>query len=222
MLGDTIACVRISTLDADLLSVSDRDQILQAMADTCAREGYRETTIEAVLERAGVERETFDLQFAGKEDCALAALNKIVSECLARISMIEQAGLTPVERRKYEAKALIDLICTRTAFAHLGSIEARQVGTQAMRESYESAVRVLALMMERVGGETAAASSTMTARAALGGIEALVRRELSAGRERRLPQLIPNFVYAALVPFVGQGEALRQAKLAARMVAEEG
>lgn len=191
------------------------------MADSCAGDGYRETTVESVLERAGVEREVFELHFAGKEDCALAALNKIVSETLARVSMIRRGDLSPVERRRYEARAIVELISTRPEFAWLAGIEARQCGTAAMRESYESALGVLALMMERVSGAALTATSASTTRATLGGIEALVRRELVAGRAQRLPWLISDFVYAALVPFVGQGEALRQAKLAAKAVFEE-
>lgn len=206
------------TTGSDLLTASDRDRILQAMADCCTETGYAETTVEAVLERAGVEPESFESHFAGKEDCALAALNKIVSETLARISMAGPEVAGTVERRKYEGIAILELMAARPSFAKLGFVDARQGGTLRMRDAYESAARVLSLMMERLddGGVSAT-----TARAALGGAEAVIRRELAAGRAGRLPQLLPDFVYAALVPFVGQGEALRQAKLAARVAAEE-
>ncbi len=203
----------------DVLSVSDRDRILQAMAECCAEAGYRATTVAAVLERAGVEPESFDSHFAGKEDCALAALNKIVSEALAQISMASSHVAGLVEERKFEVKALLELLAARPSFARLAFVDARQGGTTRMHNAYESAVRVLALMMERANGANRRPSTG--ARAALGGAEAVVRKELAAGRGERLPQLLPDFVYAALVPFVGQGEALRQAKLAARLAAEE-
>jgi AcrR family transcriptional regulator len=207
------------TTGSDLLTASDRDRILQAMADCCAEIGYAETTVEAVLERAGVEPESFESHFAGKEDCALAALNKIVSETLARISMAGPDVGAAVERRKYEGLAILELMAARPSFARLGFFDARQGGTARMRDAYESAARVLALMVERLDDD---GGSATRARAALGGAEAVIRRELGAGRPGRLPQLLPDFVYAVLVPFVGQGEALRQAKLAAKVVAEEG
>lgn len=205
---------------AGLLSPTDRDRILQALTECCAERGYRETTVEEVIERADVRREDFDTLFAGKEDCAVAALNKIVSETLARISMAHPRTGGVVERRKYEVKALLELMAAQPGFAWLGYVESRQGGTPRMHHSYESAARVLALMMERAGG--AAEKHEAAARAALGGAEAILRRELSAGRAEQLPQLLPDFVYAALVPFVGQREALRQAKEAARAVAGEG
>lgn len=207
------------TTGSDVLATSDRDRILQAMADCCAEVGYAETTVETVLERADVELASFVSNFAGKEDCALAALNKLVSEALAHMSMAHSEDRGAIGRRKFEGQAFLDLIATRPAFATLGFIDSRQGGTPRMHDSYESAARVLALMMERLG--RASAGPSTTARAALGSIEAVIRRELAAGRATRLPQLLPDFVYAVLVPFVGQGEALRQAKLAARVAAEE-
>lgn len=190
------------------------------MAECCADKGYGETTMEAVLERAGVDQESFESHFADKEDCALAAFNKIVSETLARISMAHAKADDVIERRKFEVKAILELMAAQPAFAWLAYVESRQGGTRRMGDSYESAARVLALMMERAGN--AAEGQGAAARASLGGAEALVRRELAADRAWRLPQLFPDFVYAALVPFVGQREALRQAKLAARVAAEEG
>ncbi|MGN6588643.1 MAG: TetR/AcrR family transcriptional regulator [Solirubrobacterales bacterium] len=206
--------------DTEVLSVSDRDRILQAMAECCAERGYAATTVGAVLERAGVGTESFESYFAGKEDCALAALNKIVSETLARIAMANPLAGDEVQRRKFEIKAILELMAGEPAFAWLAYVESRQGGTPRMHDAYESAARVLALMMERVG--VAAGGRNGLARASLGGAEAVVRRELAAGRAGRLPELLKDFVYAALVPFVGQREALRQAKEAARVAAEKG
>lgn len=191
------------------------------MADCCAELGYRSTTIDAVLERASVRRESFDSLFAGKEDCALAALNKIVSETLARISMIDGGEGSALERRPFEIRAILELLADRPSFAKLAMIDARQGGSARMHSAYESAARVLALMLERAGAGALGLGEPMAARAALGGAEVLVRRELVVGGTADLPRVLPDLVYAALVPFVGQGEALRQAKLAAGLAAEE-
>jgi hypothetical protein len=39
-----------------------------------------------------------------------------------------------------------------------------------------------------------------------------MRREIEAGRLARISDLLPSFVYAVLVPLVGQAEALRRAE----------
>src|SRR5215467_12246251 len=122
------------------------------MAECCAETGYYQTTVEVVVERAGVEPESFESHFSGKEDCALAALNKIVSEALAQISMANTQVAGLVEQRKLEVRAILELLAARPSFARLAFIDARQGGTTRMHEAYESAVRVLALMMERANG----------------------------------------------------------------------
>src|SRR4051794_14149078 len=116
------------TTGNDVLAVSDRERILQAMADCCAEDGYAETKLEAVMERAGVDPASFESHFAGKEDCALAGLNKIVSETLARISMVNSEAAGGVERRKHEGRAILELMAGRPSFARLGFIESRQAG----------------------------------------------------------------------------------------------
>jgi AcrR family transcriptional regulator len=205
---------------SDVLAVPDRDRILEAMADCCAEAGYAETTVDAVLQRAGVGIESFQAHFSGKEDCALAALNKIISETLARISMAASKGGGPFERRAADVRAMLELLAAQPGFAWLGFVEARHGGTPRMHSSYESATGLLALMMERAGEVEGAREGA--ARAALGGAEAVLRRELVSGRGRGLPKLLEDFVYIALVPFMGQREALRQAKQAARVAAGEG
>lgn len=192
------------------------------MADCCAEFGYRSTTVDAVIERAAVRRDSFDSLFVGKEDCALAALNKIVSETLARISMIEADEGPAPDRRMLEIRAMLELLADRSSFGKLAMIDSRQGGSARMYAAYESAARVLALMLERAEAGGLGVGERMAARAALGGAEAVVRRELVVGGASDLPKLLPDLVYVALVPFVGQVEALRQSKLAARLAAEEG
>ena len=203
-----------------ILSTPDRDRILEAMAVCCAELGYLETTIEVVIERAGVDRGSFDSHFSGKEDCALAALNGIISETLTTVSMAAD-GSSELERRTSQIKAVLELMQARPAFARLGFLQARQGASRRAHDGYESAARVLALMMERAQG-AGLRPPAGAARAALGGGEAVIRRELVAGRDQQLQRLLPDFVYAALVPFVGQREALRQSRVAAELVAEEG
>lgn len=207
----------------DVLSPTDRDRILQAMADCCAERGYGETAVAEVIERAGVRREAFDSHFADKEDCALAALNKISSETLTTLSTTSSPGGAGAEEIAFGVGAVLALMAANPSFARLAYIEARQAGTPRMREAYDSATKVLALMVERAFElEPATPRPARAGRAMLGGAEAVARREIAAGRGARLPRLLPVFVYAALMPLVGQENALRQSQRAKELIAEEG
>jgi AcrR family transcriptional regulator len=207
-----------------ILSPTDRDRILQAMTECCAERGYRETTVKEVTDRAQVRLETFETLFADKEECAVAATNRVASEVLATVSTVGSGERSELERGLAGVKGILALMAARPSYAGLGYIQARQGGTERMHEAYESGVRVLTVMIERigrlVGGE--AARPSQTTRAALGGAEAVVRREIAAGRTERLPQLLPELLYSVLVPFVGQEEALRQARMIERHLGKEG
>lgn len=191
------------------------------MAECSAEKGFIATAVEDVLARANVPRESFESHFNSTEDCASAAFNKLASEMLATLSIAQESAAAK-GNPTVPIKAVLEMLAARPAFSHLGLIGFRQGGTRRMYEAYDSAARVLALMMERALQESGdPGPSYAHARAALGGAEALLRRELAAGRAATLPSLLPDFVYAALVPFVGQREALRQAIEAAGGAAEE-
>jgi AcrR family transcriptional regulator len=202
--------------EADLLAASDRDRLLAAMAESCAERGYRATTVADVLRRSGLGAEAFAAHFTSKEDCALAALNQLLSEAVARVSIAAPAGAAEPERRRAEAVALVELVASAPAFARLAQIEARHGASDRLAGAYRSARHVLGLMSAG-GGEPDPGAVAV----ALGGAEALARAELAAGRGARLGELAENFVYVALVGTLGQGEALRQAKLAAAAAGRE-
>src|SRR5215467_3591409 len=63
----------IRSLPADLVSAVQRERLLAAMLRATAELGYREVSVQDVLERAGVSRPTFYEHFENKEACFLAA-----------------------------------------------------------------------------------------------------------------------------------------------------
>jgi AcrR family transcriptional regulator len=206
---------------ARLQAPTERDRIVQAMIECCAERGYLETSVEDVLARADVRAESFAALFADKEECALAALRKISSEVMTSSG----AGATAERSRSRNLlgiKALVELIASQPGYAYLGCVEARQGGTAQMHEIYESSARVLSAMIERAPeAELAASASPGAVRAALGGAEAVVRREIAAGRVAQLSRLGPDLLYGVLAPLLGQQEALRQRR-ALRELFEEG
>lgn len=189
------------------------------MAECCAESGYEAVTIEAVTERAGLDRVSFDRHFESVEDCAVAALNWFVSETMTAVATADPSE-DAAEQRMLQITAILGLIDARPGFARLAYVEARQGGSARLHDGYKAAAHILALMMER-GNEGEAEIPVSAGRAALGGAEAVVRRELITKDDGQLCRYLPDFVYAALVPFVGQGEALRQSRAAAKLLAKE-
>jgi AcrR family transcriptional regulator len=198
-------------LPKDVFAPSERDRIVQAMAATCAERGYRETTVEAVIERAGVSPAVFAANFSGTEDCGLAAVNLILAEATAVASGAWSPDASEWESIFRGVRALLELMAARPSFAHLAYIQARQAMPPNSYEPYASGVKVVASMIDRLRtySPTEAPPPSAISRAVVGSAEMLIRRALVADEPERLPQLLPDIIYGVLVPYLGQEEAAR-------------
>jgi len=198
--------------EATLLHPSERERILRAAAAICAEQGYGGMSVAAISARAGVQEEAFLRIFADAEDCMVAAMNAITSQVLAEVSRVYSPDRSEWESGMRGIRAILELMAAHPNFAYLGYVGARQMAPPRATEVYRTAHGLLAMMIERLWEFSALETQpSPAASAAPGGAEAVVRRELAAERAERLPELLPDFVYAATVPFLGQEEALRLA-----------
>lgn len=192
---------------------SSRERVLLALTELAAERGYAETTVEDVVERSGVGEETFYALFADKEACAVAAENAILSEVVASVSSSYLPDRAELDSALLGVKSILELMARKPSYAYFGYVGARQMSPPSVFSIYETGHKVLVAMLER-GWEYAEleVQPGRAALAALGGAEAIVRREVVAGRAERLPRLLPDLVYSATIPFLGQEEALRLAR----------
>jgi AcrR family transcriptional regulator len=200
-----------------------RDRLLTAAAALCAESGFEEIGDEAIARRAEVPIETFRELFPeGKEECVAAAENAILIEVVAAVSRAYSADRSEWENVVFGVREILELMAANPEFAHLGYIFSRQMAPRKVRGINETGHQMLEAMLQR--GWDYSESPHQPARAALGilgGAEAVMRRELTAARARWLPSLLPDFVYIATVPFLGQKEALRLAREAERISQEQ-
>lgn len=201
----------------DILSPSERERVLRAMARICAERGYEATTVAEVAAEAGVEEDVFAEMFGNKEQCMLAVIDAAASETIAAVSTAYKPDRSPWDSAVFGIKAILEMMAANPSLAYVSYIAARQMAPPGVARAREAGVRILAAMMNR----TRAYSDTSqqppaAALAALGGAEAVVRREISAGRTEQLPRLLPDLAYGAAIPFLGQEEAMRLAETGRR------
>src|ERR687883_326916 len=84
-------------LTRDHVLTSQRERMIDAMADVVAAKGYAATTVGDVVAGAGVSRKTFYEHFRDKEDCFLAAFDSGLDLVLGAIhaAQPEQADDRP-------------------------------------------------------------------------------------------------------------------------------
>lgn len=201
------------------LSDSDRDRLISAAAGLCAERGYAEIDEEAIAARAELTVAVFERHFESEEECLAAAENAILLEVVAAVSRSYSADRSEWENVIHGVREILELMAANPEFAYLGYVFSRQMAPGSVRDINETGHRMLEAMLQR--GWDYSDSPHQPACAALGvlgGAQAIVRRELATGGARRLPQLLPDFVYIATVPFLGQEEAVRLARQARELL----
>lgn len=193
---------------------SQRDRMLDGMAQVCASEGYGRATVAAVIAHAGVSRKTFYEQFRDREDCFLAAYDAILAQFLERVmDAYRQPELDWPHRVRAAIGALLAFLVAEPSFARMCIVEALAAGERAL-ERYNSAVGVLAGLLDEGRAQLPNPEEVpaSTAAAVIEGGAFLIREQILAGRVEDLEALEPDITYAALVPFLGQDEALKAAE----------
>jgi AcrR family transcriptional regulator len=197
------------------LSGADRDRLIEAAAELCTDRGYAEIEEEEIAARAHLTVAEMKRHFDDKEECLAAAENAILLEVVSAVSRSYSADRSEWDNVIHGVREILELMAANPEFAYLGYIFSRQMAPGRVREINETGHRMLEAMLQR--GWDYSDSPHQPACAALGvlgGAQAIIRRELVAGQARRLPMLLPDCVYIATVPFLGQEEAVRLARAA--------
>lgn len=192
-----------------------RARVLETVAECCAERGYAATTIEHVLGRAEISRAQFDGLFRDKEDAYIAMSNMVLGELLTATTSAYSPDKPLVQVVCDAAGQIVDLMSSRPTYAKVAFLDYRTATPKAL-QLYESGVRVIVSLLDQVRADSLqeVPLPSSAARGAIGGAEALLRREVGAGRAEELSEILPEIIYSCLAPLLGQDEALRQAALA--------
>jgi AcrR family transcriptional regulator len=187
---------------------SQRERILDAVANLTAREGYAELKVEKIAEEAAVSLNAFYEHFADKEDAFLVAYEVGHAKGL---SIVEHAYMSQADWRlgiRAGISALFEFLATEPAFAHIALVDAL-TATPLTAERSSAGVSSFARMLVPARAEAPgqSAPATVTIEAIAGGIFELCLSRSLQGRVGELPELTPAATYIALAPFIGGEEA---------------
>lgn len=180
--------------------------MLEAMVRMSAAKGYEATTVADVVEYAGVSSETFESMFADKEACFLEAYDAVFDVVIAHVTAaFEAASDEPwPERIAAGLGALIELLAMEADIARMAMVEATAAGDDA-RERYRAMFTRFTPFLEegRTYSGQAEELPADTARFAVGGAASLIFDEVRAGRGPELKRILPDLVFAVLMPYLG-------------------
>ena len=175
------------------------------MVRVAAEKGLAATTVAEVAEAAGLSTEAFHDLYPDKEACLLDAFDAVSSVVVGRVAdAYEGAADEPWPRRVVAAlRALVDLLSSESKVARLAMIEVAAAGDEARDRYGDALARFVPFLEEGREYSDQVDLPPDTARFAIGGATALVFDEVRAGRGQELERILPDLVFAVLMPYLG-------------------
>jgi AcrR family transcriptional regulator len=157
-----------------------RQRMLSALADVLTERGYANTPVAAVIERAGVSRETFYQQFASKQDCFIAAFEDAVSDvATALFTELGAKDGTPLERFDRGLKVYLATLAAEPAKTRLFLVETYAAGPEAVARRLEIQAQFADGIATLFGARTKARRAVCVA--LVGAVVALVTARIVSG-----------------------------------------
>jgi AcrR family transcriptional regulator len=200
----------LDTETRDRTGSSERAEIVAALIEIAAERGYGETTIESILERAGLDRPAFDRHFRGKYDCFLSAWQDLNEECLRTMVRAYESREEWPDRLRAVAYQVIEGLSHDPSRASFG-VEVLAAG-DAARARRDMTMRVIASLIDagRQEMDDPEAVPHTTAEALAGSAYGQIYSRVVRGDVDELPALVPQLMSAAVMPYLGIEAAMAE------------
>ena len=188
----------------ELVNSPKREKILVGMLEAVGAEGYDATSVRTVLDRTGLYRQAFYDNFADKDACYLAALELGID----RLEAVVKKGAASEEswRGKLRAGlgALLGELDAEPDFGRGVIVEVHAAGPEALARRAE-AMKNAADFIDLARAETEESESPpgIAPEGIVAGIHAIVHSRLSTGATEGFRDLLPEFMYFAVLPYFG-------------------
>lgn len=200
-------------LPEEVVLHNQRRRLVVGVARAMAEHGYAKLTVEQVISAAGVSRSTFYQQFDNKQQAVLAAHTVVFERFLSAL-------LRACDSEREWPLKIKAAVSATVAFAMEEPEQAQLLALDSLAGDAEVASRVLAsndhlaslLSAGRQYNPRGAELPTLTEKALVGAVSAIVAGRLVNGEAESLGELEPQIVELILIPYLGPEEASRVAK----------
>jgi AcrR family transcriptional regulator len=178
------------------------------MLEAVGAEGYERTSVRTVLDRTGVYRQAFYDNFADKDDCYLQAFDAGVERVEALIVEAAAAETEWTGQLRAGLAALLDFIDAEPDYGRGLIVEVHAAGPEALAKRTVAMGRVAAFLdraREAAGGGES--PPPIAGEGIAAGIHAVIHSRLATGESAGFRQLLPEFMYFAVLPYFGAERA---------------
>lgn len=188
------------------LDPSTQRVLLRSMLEVVGSVGYEEATLGMVLGRAGISRRAFDLEFAGKEDCFLAAFDSVLAETESLLAAAIEEESSWRGRFRNGLCQLLDLLDAQPTLGRVLIVEAPKSGRPG-RERWarilSRAAQLIDLARLEPESKERERPPSITADAVVAGIHAPLWLRLANPAKGRIRDLAPDLVHYGVMPYFG-------------------
>jgi AcrR family transcriptional regulator len=189
-----------------------RERLCEAMVDLVLEQSFEATTVEALIERAAVQRADFERRFASTEDCVLAIIDTETDRFIdAVFSAYEQHPLWR-DGMRAAAYAAARFVRDNPRYIRFSTVMMNGA-TDLARTHRDMSFQLFAQIIDagRQELEDPDSVSPETALTVIGSIVQLIFREVGRhGATADAESFVPQLMYQAVRPYLGHAEALKE------------
>jgi AcrR family transcriptional regulator len=180
---------------------SQRERILDALANLSAVEGYGDTTIPEIVREAAVSVQAFYEHFSGKEDAFLVAYEIGHRKALAIVERAYEAHESWPEAVRAGVATLLEFLASEPAYAHLALIDALTASPKGASVAHDGLIAYAAMLEPGIGEGEREPWMVVAPEATASTLLELCFVYVSSERARELPRLRDLSCEIALRPF---------------------
>ncbi len=188
----------------ELVSSPKRQCILDGMLEAVGSEGYERTSVRTVLNRTGVYRQAFYDNFADKDDCYLHAYDAALERLEARLLEAAKDEAAWTGQLRAGLGALLEFLDAEPDVGRALIVEVHAAGPEALAKR-GAAMRRAHDFLDRARDSVPAAESppAIAPEGIAAGVHAVIHSRLAAGTDGGFRELLPEFMYFAVLPYFG-------------------
>lgn len=184
------------------------------MVRVVGSKGYEETAVADVIDESETSRTSFYRYFEDKDDCFLAAYEMLVEQLFDEVVAKCDLDAPWVTQVSDGLATIVERFAADPALARTAVVEVAAAGAEARQLHWNAIARCAGYLdggRELAGGRELPENVSLMAAGAVSG---LIYDEVQAGRSTQLRALLPDLLFAMLVPYLGPEAAAAEMRRA--------
>ena len=190
-------------LSQDERRAQRRDQLIAAAIAVYGERGYRQATVKAVCEAAGLTERYFYESFANSEDLLIASYNAVANAVSGALRQAATAaGPTRTERARAMLRAYFTALQREPRSARVFLVEIRGV-SRAVDKAFDASLRAIGEEVTRIAALDSVEADPLLQAGIVGGVIHIALRWIEDGYQPDIERVADSALRLVLVDAVG-------------------